>query len=146
MSFVQIVFLFFLTIPFLEIYFLLKIGSIIGVFPTVLMVVFTAVLGAWLLRRQGLSTLQRFQNSLAQGQVPALEMIEGAILLVGGALLLTPGFFTDAIGFACLIPFTRNKMATFIIEKHLIQAGSPFGQKQERSSKVIEGEYKKEDN
>ena len=145
MSFVQLVFIFFLTIPFLEIYFLLKIGSLIGVFPTVLMVVFTAVLGAWLLRRQGLSTLQRFQNSLAQGQIPAMEMIEGAILLVGGALLLTPGFFTDALGFACLIPATRHKIAAFIIEKHLIQAGASFRQETERNGKVIEGEYKKED-
>ena len=145
MSFVQIVFVFFLTIPFLEIYLLLKIGSYIGVFPTVLMVVFTAVLGAWLLRRQGLSTLQRFQSSLAQGQIPAMEMIEGAILLVGGALLLTPGFFTDALGFACLIPTTRHKIATFIIEKHLIQAGSAFKQKQERNENIIEGEYRKED-
>ena len=145
MSFVQIIFIFFLTIPFLEIYFLLKIGSLIGVFPTVLMVVFTAVLGAWLLRRQGLSTLQRFQNSLAQGQIPAMEMIEGAILLVGGALLLTPGFFTDALGFACLVPVTRHKIASLIIEKHLIQAGASFRQKTERNGKVIEGEYKKED-
>ena len=145
MSLVQILFLLFLAIPFIEIYFLLKIGSIIGVFPTVLMVVFTAVLGAWLLRRQGLSTLQRFQNTLAQGQIPATEMLEGAILMVGGALLLTPGFFTDAIGFACLIPTTRHKIAAFVIEKHLIQAAGPIRKKQDNKGKVIEGEYKKDD-
>ena len=144
----QVVFLFFLIIPFIEIYLLLKIGGIVGVMPTILLVVFTAVLGAWLLRQQGLATWQRFQNNLAQGAVPAFEMIEGPILLVGGALLLTPGFFTDALGFAFLIPATRRKLAQYIIDKGLIKAGtSASGQQQTRKkpSNVIEGEYKKED-
>ncbi|MCK5189203.1 MAG: FxsA family protein, partial [Methylococcales bacterium] len=90
MKAVQIIFLFFLVVPFVEIYLLLQIGGLVGVMPTVLLVVFTAVLGAWLLRRQGFATFQRFQASLAQGEIPAYEMIEGPILLVGGALLLTP--------------------------------------------------------
>lgn len=144
MKIVQIIFLFFLIVPFVEIYLLLQIGGIVGVFPTIFMVVFTAVLGAWLLRRQGLATWQRFQNSLNQGAIPAYEMIEGPILLVGGALLLTPGFFTDALGFACLVPQLRRKIARYVIENHLIatQAGSPF---QRRPHDVIEGEYEKED-
>ncbi len=143
----RIVFLFFLVVPFVEIYLLLQLGGIVGVFPTVGLVVFTAVLGAWLLRQQGFATLQRFQTSLAQGAIPAYEMIEGPILLVGGALLLTPGFFTDAIGFACLIPFTRRKFAQYVIEKQLVgaQPGSPFQKPQAREANVIEGEYKKED-
>jgi len=147
MKVVQIIFLFFLIVPFVEIYLLLQIGGIIGVFPTVFLVVFTAVLGAWLLRQQGFATWQRLQASLAQGVLPAYEMIEGPMLLVGGALLLTPGFFTDALGFACLLPLTRRKFAKYIIENQLInaQAGSPFQRPQAKEENVIEGEFKKND-
>ncbi len=147
MKVVQIVFLFFLTVPFVEIYLLLQLGGIVGVLPTVLLVVFTAVLGAWLLRQQGFSTWQRLQGNLAKGKVPAYEMIEGPILLVGGALLLTPGFFTDALGFACLIPQVRRKFAKYLIENHLvnIQTGSPFQKPKTKPDNVIEGEFKKEE-
>ncbi len=147
MKIVQVIFLFFLVVPFVEIYLLLQIGGLVGVLPTVLLVVFTAVLGAWLLRQQGFATLQRFQASLAQGEIPAYEMIEGPILLVGGALLLTPGFFTDLIGFACLIPQVRRKFAKYVIENHLItaQSGSAFQKPASKQGNVIEGEYKKED-
>lgn len=143
----QIVFLFFLVVPFVEIYLLLQIGGIVGVLPTVFLVVFTAVLGAWLLRQQGFATWQRFQTSLAQGAIPAYEMIEGPILLVGGALLLTPGFFTDAVGFACLIPATRRKLAKYVIENQLVNAqpGSPFQKRQAKDENIIEGEFKKGD-
>ena len=148
---VQIIFLFFLTVPFVEIYLLLQIGGIVGVLPTVLLVVFTAVLGAWLLRQQGFATWQRFQTSLSKGDIPAYEMIEGPILLVGGALLLTPGFFTDALGFACLIPGVRQKFAKYVIENYLVnmqtnmQGGSPFQKPPGKAENVIEGEFKKED-
>ena len=131
----------------MEIYLLLQIGGIVGVFPTVLLVVFTAVLGAWLLRQQGFATWQRFQTSLNKGAIPAYEMIEGPILLVGGALLLTPGFFTDALGFACLVPAFRQKFAKYVIENYLInmQAGSPFQKPADKQENIIEGEFKKED-
>lgn len=143
MKAMQILMLFFLIVPFIEITLLLQVGGLIGIFPTVFLVVLTAVLGAWLLRKQGFVTWQRFQNSLAQGEIPAYEMIEGPILLVGGALLLTPGFFTDLLGFACLIPGLRRKMAQTIIERHLLTgtAGDIFRSKREND--VIEGEYKK---
>ena len=141
----QIVFLCFLIIPFIEIYLLLQIGGIVGVMPTIFLVVFTAVLGAWLLRQQGLATFKRFQENMAQGVVPAFEMIEGPILLVGGALLLTPGFFTDVVGFACLVPGFRKMIAQYVIEKHLIQAGSPFQARKAEDNNVIEGEFKKDD-
>ncbi len=149
MKAVQLIFLFFLIIPFVEIYLLIQLGGIVGVIPTVLLVVFTAILGAWLLRRQGFATWQRFQRNLEQGQVPAYEMIEGPILLVGGALLLTPGFFTDALGFACLVPQLRRKFAQYVIENKLIkmQSGSPFQRpsQQQDQGNVIEGEFKKEE-
>ncbi len=143
----QLILISFLLIPFVEIYLLLQIGGLVGIFPTIILVVLTAVIGAGLLRQQGFSTMQRFQSSLAKGEIPAYEMIEGPVLMVGGALLLTPGFFTDALGFACLIPQTRKKMAKYIIENHLVnmQTHSPFQQPSQRSENIIEGEYKKED-
>lgn len=146
MKIVQIIFLFFLTVPFVEIYLLLQIGGIVGVFPTIFLVVFTAVLGAWLLRQQGFATWRRFQENMAKGEIPAYEMIEGPILLVGGALLLTPGFFTDALGFACLVPQVRKAFAKYVIENHLLQAqaGSPF-QQPKTGGDALEGEYRRED-
>ncbi len=149
MKAIRILFLFFLIVPFIEIYVLLQVGGLIGAFPTIFLVVFTAMLGAWLLRRQGFATWQRFQNSLQQGTIPAYEIIEGPILLVGGALLLTPGFFTDILGFACLIQPLRRKIAQYVIENYLMkgQMGSAFERRSSyRSEGVIEGEYRKEEN
>jgi UPF0716 protein FxsA len=147
MKAIQILFLAVLIIPFVEIYVLLQVGGIIGAFPTIFLVVFTAALGAWLLRRQGFATWQRFQANLAQGVVPAYEMIEGPILLVGGALLLTPGFFTDLVGFACLIPTLRRRIAQYIIENHLVNSasGDIFNQFKRPPQDIIEGEYSKDD-
>jgi len=142
---VQLVFLVFLIVPFIEIYLLLQIGGIVGVFPTIILVVLTAIIGAGLLRQQGIATWQRFQDNLQKGEIPAYEMVEGPILLVGGALLLTPGFFTDVIGFACLIPPIRQKIAQYIIEKRLVQAGSVPQQKPKATPGVIEGEFERED-
>jgi UPF0716 protein FxsA len=141
----QIALLFLVVVPFVEIYLLLQVGGIIGAVPTIFLVVLTAVLGAWLLKQQGLATLQRFQASLAQGTLPAYEMVEGPILLVGGALLLTPGFITDIMGFACLIPQLRRKIAQYVIENHLIQADGPFQPARPAEKDALEGEYRKED-
>lgn len=145
MKIFQTLFLVVLIIPFAEIYLLIQVGGIIGAFPTILLVVFTAVLGAWLLKQQGFATFQRFQESLAQGVIPAYEMIEGPIILVGGALLLTPGFITDIIGFACLIPQSRRRIAQFVIEHYLVQAGAHFQQAKTAENNVLEGEFRKED-
>jgi len=141
----QIVFLLVLIVPFAEIYLLLEVGSIIGALPTIFLVVFTAVLGAWLLRQQGFSTFQKFQASLAQGEIPAYEMIEGPIILLGGALLLTPGFITDLLGFVCLIPALRKKVAQFVLENYLVRAAGNFQPAKTTENNVLEGEFRKED-
>jgi len=144
MKIFQIIFLVVLIIPFAEIYLLLEVGSVLGAFWTIFLVVFTAALGAWLLRQQGFSTFRRFQESLTQGIIPAYEMIEGPIILLGGALLLTPGFITDLIGFACLVPSLRKKIAQYVLEKHLIQASGVFQEKTAKAN-VLEGEFHKEE-
>lgn len=107
----------FLVVPIIEIYLLIEVGGLIGVLPTIGLVVLTAVIGASLLRSQGSETYLRFNRALSEGRMPANEILEGVALLIGGALLLTPGFFTDAIGFICLLPFTRRPLVKFIINK-----------------------------
>ena len=93
-----------IAVPLIELYFLISVGKVIGAGMTVAVVILTAVIGAWLLRLQGLATLNRIQRTTAAGKLPATELIEGLILLITGALLLTPGFVTDAIGFTLLVP------------------------------------------
>ena len=110
-------FLIFILVPMIEIYLLIKVGGMIGAFPTILLIFITAVLGTWLLRQQGLSMIGRYQQSVMQGRMPAQELIAGLALLFGGALLLTPGFFTDFIGFLCLIPVTRRSVIRWIMKR-----------------------------
>lgn len=107
----------FLIVPIIEIYLLIKVGGLIGVFPTIGLVVLTAVIGVALLRTQGFQTYMRFNQAMLEGRVPATEIMEGVALLIGGALLLTPGFFTDVIGFICLIPPTRIAMINQIVRR-----------------------------
>lgn len=146
MNIIQLLFLVVLIVPFAEIYLLLQVGGIIGALPTIFLVVFTALLGAFLLKQQGLATFQRFQLSLAQGEVPAYEIIEGPIILLGGLLLLTPGFITDILGFICLVPSLRRKIAQYLIENHLIQAVSGgFQRNKAGGNNVLEGEFHKEE-
>ena len=120
---VPVLLLAFFTIPLIEIYLLIKVGGWIGPLPTVFMVVFTAVLGALLLRQQGFATLQRVQISMARGQIPAMELLEAVLLTLGGALLLTPGFFTDALGFICLIPRLRRWLIKAVLDRYLLGLG-----------------------
>ncbi len=101
-------FLLFLVVPIVEIYLLIKIGSQVGAATTIAIVVLTAIIGAALVRIQGFSTLMRAQSQIAHAKVPAVEVMEGVALVVAGALLLTPGFFTDAFGFILLTPPLRR--------------------------------------
>ena len=149
MSPFQLLFLLFLLVPIIEIYLLIQVGGVIGPLPTILLVILTALLGAVLLRFQGLATLQRVQTAMARGELPTMAMFEGVVLLISGALLLTPGFFTDAIGFAGLIPPLRQRLiSTFI--KHAVHVGtSGFGtdasSDKEHGPRTLEGEFRRED-
>ena len=99
--------LLFTIVPLIELYILIKIGSYIGGLNTILLVVITAMLGAFLARLQGLRTLQQIQSSFSQGQIPAEELIDGVLILVGGIMLITPGVLTDLFALVLLFPFTR---------------------------------------
>ena len=98
----------FTIVPLAELYILIKIGSHIGGFNTILLVLVTTVLGALLARLQGLRTLRQIQLSLSQGQIPAEELIDGVLILFGGILLVIPGVLTDLFALVLLLPVTRT--------------------------------------
>ncbi|MDC1288290.1 FxsA family protein [Gammaproteobacteria bacterium] len=114
--------LFFLAVPIVEIYLLIQVGQVIGAGWTILLVVLTAVIGVWLLRIQGLSTLTRAQRRLQENELPAREILEGMALVVAGAFLLTPGFFTDTLGFLLLFPPTRIWLASLVASRMVVSA------------------------
>ena len=101
------IFLALIAIPILELYVIVQVGQEIGVLPTLALLVIVSVAGAWLLRQQGTATWRRLQETLRRGEMPSKEVTDGALILLGGALLLTPGFVTDAVGLVLLFPVTR---------------------------------------
>jgi UPF0716 protein FxsA len=101
-------FLAFTIIPFLEIYLLIKIGSYLGAFNTLMIIILTGLLGTLLARSQGLQTMLRVRESLIRGAMPAEEMLDALLIFLAGMLLLTPGFLTDIAGLMMLIPRTRS--------------------------------------
>lgn len=137
-------FLLFLFVPLVEIYFLIEIGDVIGAGFTIFMVVLTALLGAALVRYQGFTTLARAQNEMLNNRMPALEVIEGALLLLAGALLLIPGFVTDALGFLLLIPPLRQMMVQRFLKKRVMPAGGRVydGEARDADQGIIDVEHK----
>jgi UPF0716 protein FxsA len=123
----RVLFLIFLAVPILEIYLLIEVGSLVGAFYTVVLVVGTALLGAALIRSQGLQTIEKIKACSSKGELPAVPMIEGLLLLIAGALLLTPGFFTDALGFIIVVPILRQQIAKSIVRVGLFQVMNKEG-------------------
>lgn len=144
----------FVLVPIIEIALLIRVSSAIGGGTTIMIVIFTAILGAYLVRQQGFATLQSVQNQMNAGKVPAMEMAEGLALLFAGALLLTPGFFTDAIGFTLLTPTLRRAIIRWLMthgnftvhtqHSSTIRTPTPEQHKGKPSS-VIEGEFSERD-
>jgi UPF0716 protein FxsA len=139
--------LIFVGAPLLELYLLIEVGGVIGAIPTIALSVFTAVLGGVLVRMQGFAMLFRIQSQIAGGELPAVELLEGALLLLVGLALLLPGFITDAVGFLLLIPALRR----WLIVRWLKARGTlrpppgSAGQAETRTDRIIEGEYRRED-
>jgi UPF0716 protein FxsA len=113
----QILFLLFLIVPIVEMLILIEVGSFIGAFYTVLLVLLTAIIGVNLLKKQGLSTFMRANQKMNSGQMPLSEIGEGMMLAIAGALLLTPGFVTDTFGFILLTPGFRGAFAKMLAKK-----------------------------
>ena len=141
----------FIAIPLVELYLIIKVGGLIGAFWTVVLVVLTAVIGVNLLRLQGFSTLQRARHSMLQGQLPAMEMLEGMLLAIAGVLLLTPGFVTDTLGFLCLLPGFRQALIRRLLASPNVHFGGPAGGAPFRDATrpaagdTIEGEFTRKD-
>lgn len=144
----------FFIIPIVEMYLLIEVSQQIDVIPTVGLVMLTAVVGVAILRQQGFATLSRGIRRLNRGELPAMEMLEGLLLAVAGAFLITPGFLTDSIGFLITIAPTRRLLVAYLLRR-LQKSGtasrftrSDFDAKysgrthSRRSPDVIEGEFK----
>ena len=132
----RVLFLLFIIIPIIEIAVLMQVGALLGLWPTIAIVIASAWLGAKYVRQQGLATMQSVQTKMAQGEMPSTEIVTGLLLLVAGVLLVTPGFVTDIFGLSLLIPAVRNSLIG-AVQKHLVTAqvgGSPFGASQFGSS------------
>ena len=104
----------FILVPLVELYLLIQVGSIVGVEVTIGIVVVTGLVGAWLARFQGLKVLHEIRASLSVGEMPADALIDGLLILVAGAVLLTPGLLTDALGFGLLIPRGRRIVRSLV--------------------------------
>ena len=161
----------FIVVPLVELYFIIVVGEMIGALWTIILVLMTAVIGVNLLRVQGMNTLTRAQHNMAQGQIPAMEMMEGVALAVAGVLLITPGFITDSIGFLCLIPASRQAIIRFLMaratmvshhgnrsaswqsrhhqdfqkRRHDSKPGSADAKPAKKVGRTIEGEFHRED-
>jgi UPF0716 protein FxsA len=103
-----------IVIPALEIALLVLSGSVIGVWPTAGLIIATGVIGAWLAKREGAETIRQAKRELMYGRIPSEAVLDGICILVGGVVLLTPGFITDLLGFILLIPFTRRLIKPFL--------------------------------
>ncbi|MBA4503098.1 FxsA family protein [Marinobacterium marinum] len=156
----RFLFLLFIIVPIIEITVLIQVGQAIGAWYTVGLVLLSAFIGVNMLRHQGLSTLARAQQRMGQGEVPGQEMVEGIVLAVGGALLVTPGFVTDVVGFSCLVPAVRRGVVKALLGRFTLVAAShssthAFHQEYRsvdarhdvprRDGDVIDGEFERRD-
>lgn len=134
----RILFLLLFIVPLIELYFLIQVGETIGALPTVLLTLFTAVAGIALMRMQGLAIMQKAQVSMAAGQPPQREVMEGVFIFLGGICLFLPGLITDGIGFLFLMPFVRH----FLIKQSVngMQSRGRFQHKTEQNE-YYEGEW-----
>ena len=132
----------FIILPILEMYVLIKVGGFIGAFSTIILVLLTAFVGLMLLRVQGFKTLLNARRKMQRSELPTQEIFSGFFLAIGGALLLTPGFITDIIGFLCIFPITRTYILGWIMQSFIAKTFSGFNNVKSDND-WIEGEYKK---
>jgi len=138
-------FLLFVAVPFVEMLVLIEVGQVIGTLNTIGLVILTAIVGVSLLKNQGVATLFSARQKMESGQLPGTEMVEGILLAVAGALMLTPGFVTDSIGLLLMLPFVRKPMVSALLAKGMFTATSSFTQSHpfqqaQHDEHIIEGE------
>lgn len=118
--------LLFILVPIAELLLLLEIGKHVGLVPTLTLVIFTGALGAFLARRQGLGVLAEIRSEMAEGRLPTTQLVDGTLILLAGAVLMTPGVLTDLVGFFCLFPPGRRRLKEFLRRRfeRAIQSGT----------------------
>lgn len=135
----------FILIPIIEIALFIQVGGFLGLWPTLAIVVLTAMIGTSMLRRQGISTMARLQSSMQTGENPVDPIVHGALILVSGVLLLTPGFFTDGIGFALLIPPIRSALikwgATKVLSGGAVHMNTGAPPQAHKDTSIVDGEF-----
>jgi UPF0716 protein FxsA len=143
-----LLFVLFIVVPIAELYVLIQVGQAIGVLPTIALLLIDSVVGAWLLRHEGAKAWRAFRLALDERRVPAREVADGALVLFGGALLLTPGFLSDILGLLCILPPTRaglRRLLTGVVASRLGVVGMAAGVAQRevrrrRTTRVVDGE------
>ena len=138
---IYFVFLAILLVPLIEVALFILVGGVIGLWPTLALAVFTAFVGTFLIRRQGLSIIARVQSELASNRLPVAHLFDGLCLFLAGAFLLTPGFATDALGGLLLVPIVRDGLRHLLMRHiHLSQTG-PSDDRRYAGENVIDGDY-----
>ena len=156
----RFLFVLFIIIPIIEIALLIQVSDVIGGVATIALVVITAILGAKMVKQQGMGALQNAQTQMAQGQMPAKELFTGICVIIAGVLLLTPGIMTDVFGLLLLTPAIRNKLAAGLASQATVrmstgmqQGASPYtqqphsmrDQQQTEQPTTIDGEFERKD-
>lgn len=132
-----------LLLPIAEIYVLIRVGSVLGFLPTLLLLGSAALAGTYLMQTQGLKTFARIQQSLEAGRIPAQDMIEGGLILIAGILLLIPGFLSDGASLILLLPASRRLIAAYLVE-HMLRDFPP-PDSPDSGARTLEGQFRRED-
>ena len=133
----------FVVVPIAEIYVLIQVGQVIGAWWTIALLIADSLLGSWLIKREGGRAWRALRTALESGRMPADELADGALILIGGTLLLTPGFITDIVGFFLILPFTRpvaRRLLTEFITKKFLAGPTPRTQQRPGPDSVVQGE------
>lgn len=133
----------FIAVPLLEIYVLIQVGQVIGVWWTILILIADSILGTWLVRREGGRAWRALQTALNSGRMPARELADGALILIGGTLMLAPGFVTDAFGILLILPLTRpvaRRLLTTVVARRLVVVPPPGRGPRGSDGPVVPGE------
>jgi UPF0716 protein FxsA len=118
----------FIVVPILEIYVIIQVGQVIGAWWTILLLIADSIVGSWLIRREGRRAWLALTTALQSGRMPATELADGGLILVGGTLMLSPGFVTDAVGILLVLPFTRpiaRRFLSRVVGRRLLEARRP---------------------
>jgi UPF0716 protein FxsA len=118
----------FVLVPLVEIYVIIKVGQAIGAWWTILLLILDSVFGSWLIKHEGGRAWRALREALESGRMPARELADGALILIGGTLMLAPGFVTDAFGILMILPFTRpvfRRLLTGVVAKRIVVIGAP---------------------